>query len=136
MLSDLRGILQDECQVDLERPVLVAVSGGADSLCISEFMLQEGYSVVVSHFDHKLRPDSAADAEVVSNYAQSRGLRFILGEEDVPARVVQARASVEEAARNARYQFLFKSAQEIGAQAVWEACPTAGCQTPGMLKYL
>jgi tRNA(Ile)-lysidine synthase len=135
MLSDLRGILQGECQVDLERPVLVAVSGGADSLCISEFMLQEGYSVVVSHFDHKLRPDSAADAEVVSNYAQSRGLRFILGEEDVPARVVQAQESVEEAARNARYQFLFKSAQEIGAQAVVVG-HTANDQVETVLMHL
>ncbi|MBK5107329.1 MAG: tRNA lysidine(34) synthetase TilS [Anaerolineales bacterium] len=118
MLSDLRRVLQDECQIDRDRSVLVAVSGGADSLCISEFMQEAGYLVVVAHFDHNLRTDSAVDAEFVRSYAQQRGVRFIFGQGDVKARVKQAQETVEEAARNARYQFLFATAEEIGAQAV------------------
>ena len=118
MLDNLHTILQDECQIDKNGEVLVAVSGGADSLCISEFMFEAGFTTIVAHFDHKLRPDSGADAEAVRNYAESRGLRSIFGEEDVKARLEQKQESVEEAARNARYQFLFESAEALGARAV------------------
>jgi tRNA(Ile)-lysidine synthase len=118
MLSNLAKILQDECQIDFERPVLVAVSGGADSLCIAEFMIQAGYQVVVAHFDHKLRSDSGADANFVRNYSKQRDIHCISGSGDIAAIVKEEQKSVEEAARNARYTFLFKSAEEIDAQAV------------------
>ena len=118
MLSDMRRVLQDECQIEPDRAILVAVSGGADSLCISEFMHEDGFPLVVAHFDHNLRPESANDAEFVRRYAQQRGVRFIFGQGDVKARVKQTQETVEEAARNARYQFLFATAEEIGAQAV------------------
>jgi len=114
----MRRVLQDECQIDRDRAILVAVSGGADSLCISEFMHEDGYPLVVAHFDHNLRPDSSLDAEFVRRYAHQRGMRFMFGQGDVKARVKQAQETVEEAARNARYQFLFATAEEIGAQAV------------------
>ena len=81
MLNYLTRVLQDECQIDLEKPVLVAISGGADSLSIADFMFEAGYQVVAAHFDHKLRQDSGADAEFVRDYAGSKGLRFIFGEE-------------------------------------------------------
>jgi tRNA(Ile)-lysidine synthase len=118
MLSDLTRILGDDCLIDPGRPVLVGVSGGADSLCVSDFLDQNGYSVVVAHFDHKLRRESSAEAEIVRNYAQSHDLQFILGEGDVRVRVEQKGESVEEAARNERYRFLFQSADDIQAQAV------------------
>ena len=114
----MRRVLQDECQIESDRAILVAVSGGPDSLCISEFMHEDGFPLVVAHFDHNLRPESANDAEFVRRYAQQRGVRFIFGQGDVKARVKQTQETVEEAARNARYQFLFATAEEIGAQAV------------------
>lgn len=118
MLSKLGRILQEECQIDPHRPVLVGVSGGADSLCIAEFMHASGYPLIVAHFDHKLRPDSAADAKSVANFARQRGLNFVVGQGDVSARAERSRETIEEAARAARYQFLFEAAAECDAQAV------------------
>jgi tRNA(Ile)-lysidine synthase len=118
MLSDLSRILREECQIDPHKPVLVGVSGGADSLCIAEFMHEAGYSLIVAHFDHKLRPDSAADAESVGDYARRKGLRYITGQGDVKARAEKSRETIEEAARISRYNFLFKSAEDNDAQAV------------------
>jgi tRNA(Ile)-lysidine synthase len=118
MLSELIKILQDECQIAFEQPTLVAVSGGADSLCLADFMHQNGYSLVVAHFDHKLRPESSSEANFVKEFAHKRGLQFVLGEEKVSARVKEGITSIEEAARNARYDFLFQCAEEIHAQAV------------------
>jgi len=118
MLSNLKKILQDECQIGFERPTLVAVSGGADSLCVADFLHQHGYSLVVAHFDHKLRPGSSSEANIVKEFAQQRDLQFVLGEEEVRARIKEGVTSVEEAARNARYEFLFRYAEELHAQAV------------------
>lgn len=118
MLSDLGRILQEECQLDPLRPVLVGVSGGADSLCIAEFMHEAGYSLIVAHFDHKLRPDSATDAEAVGDYARQKGLRYVTEQGDVKVRAEKSRETIEEAARMARYKFLFESAEDNEAQAV------------------
>ena len=118
MLSDPAKILQDECQFDHEQPILVGVSGGADSLCVLDLLDQNGYPVVVAHFDHKLRPESSAEADIVRNFAQSRGFQFILDDGDVQARAEQEQESLEEAARKARYRFLFQCAEDLNAQAV------------------
>ena len=135
MLNSMIRVLQDECQIDLDKPVLVAVSGGADSLSVADFMFEVGYQVVVAHFDHKLRQDSGADAEFVRNYAELKGLGFIFGEGDVKEIVKQEQESVEAAARNARYQFLFKSAELISAQAVVVG-HTANDQVETVLMHL
>jgi tRNA(Ile)-lysidine synthase len=118
MLSKLGKILQEECQIDRHRMVLVGVSGGADSLSIAEFMHEAGYPLIVAHFDHKLRADSAADAESVGNFAGQRGLQFVVGQGDVREQAAGSRETIEEAARAARYQFLFDAAAESDAQAV------------------
>ncbi|MGE5559629.1 MAG: ATP-binding protein, partial [Chloroflexota bacterium] len=58
--------------------VLVAVSGGPDSLALLAVMRQLAPALqlrlAVAHLDHGLRPDSAADAEFVAALAQAAGL--------------------------------------------------------------
>lgn len=86
--------------------VAVAVSGGADSLCLlhillelrSEFALQ----LSVVHVDHNLRgPESQADAEFVHKSAQQLGLPFHFRKLDLHPR----RGNLEQEARRARYGF-------------------------------
>jgi tRNA(Ile)-lysidine synthase len=114
----LRVVLQEECRVNPALPVLVGVSGGPDSLCLLDVLHRLEYRVIVAHFDHCLRPDSAQDAVQVQQVAESLGLPFILGKEDVGAFAQTERLSLEEAARKARYRFLFAQARHYGAQAV------------------
>jgi len=118
MLENLKQILQDECQLDLDRPVVVGVSGGPDSLCALDVLDRGGYPLIVAHFNHKLRSAADADAVTIQHLANRRDLRFMLGEGEVGARAEQENESIEEAARNERYRFLFNCAEEVGAQAV------------------
>ena len=118
MLENLKQILQDECQLDLDRPVVVGVSGGPDSLCALDVLDRSGYPVIVAHFNHKLRSEADADAVTIQHLANQRDLRFMLGEGEVGVRAEQESESIEEAARNERYCFLFNCAEEVGAQAV------------------
>jgi tRNA(Ile)-lysidine synthase len=118
MLENLNQILREECQLDPAKPILVGVSGGPDSLCTLDVLERCGYSPVVAHFNHKLRPEADAESEVIRQLAEKRNLPFIKGEIDVRTLAEKGHQSIEEAARNARYRFLFTTADRVVAQAV------------------
>jgi tRNA(Ile)-lysidine synthase len=63
--------------------------------------------MTVAHFDHGIRPDSAADAAFVAGLAKLRGLPFISKREELGAK------ASEEQARKARYDFLFQEARRL-----------------------
>lgn len=135
MIERLRRILQEDWQLDPGRPLLVGVSGGPDSLSLMDILNRLGYSVVIAHFNHQLRPESGDEAEYVRELADQRGLRFLLGEEDVAQYAKTNHLSIEEAARTMRYRFLFDWASQIRAQAVAVA-HTADDQVETVLMHL
>ena len=97
--------------------VLVAVSGGADSVALLHLLLalsaELSLSLHVLHVDHGLRPDSARDADFV------RGLAARLGVPADVARVtVPAGGSLEAGARAERYAALEAHARRLGAQRI------------------
>jgi tRNA(Ile)-lysidine synthase len=85
-----------------DRPTLdCAVSGGADSLALLVLACHRGRPVSAVHVDHGLRPDSAADADVVADAARRFGAGF------VSHRVqVDHGPNLEARARAARYAVL------------------------------
>lgn len=98
--------------------ILVAVSGGADSLALLHFLHGQGFPLLVASFDHQLRPHAAEEVAYVSNIALGLGLPFASGSGDVSGHAAAHGLSVEEAARELRYRFLFEQARKAGAQAV------------------
>ena len=102
--------------------ILVAVSGGPDSTALLEILiaLRPDYDLDlhVAHLNHMLRPDAADDAEFVRALAGERGLPVIVESVDVPALVKSRKLSVEEAARNARREFLLRTAEAAHAQRI------------------
>jgi len=77
-----------------------------------------GYHTIVAHFNHKLRPDSDTDANIVEQTAARLNLASIIESGDVRAYAEAEKLSVEEAARILRYRFLMKQAHRLSAQAV------------------
>jgi len=118
MLENIETILRDHCKLTKDRPIIVGVSGGPDSLCLMEFLRQTGYKITVAHFNHKLRPESDADANLVEQTATRLTIPFIVNDGDVRAYARNENLSIEEAARDLRYRFLFEQARRINAQAV------------------
>jgi tRNA(Ile)-lysidine synthase len=97
--------------------IIVAVSGGADSLCLLHVLHQlcgngpharyPGVQLHVAHLNHMLRGEASfQDAASIEQLATSWGLAVTSGEIDVPALARAERRSLEEAARTARYRFL------------------------------
>ncbi|NCU29681.1 tRNA lysidine(34) synthetase TilS [Candidatus Saccharibacteria bacterium] len=90
--------------------LIVAVSGGIDSVVLLDELARSGrYQLIVAHFDHGMRQDSAADARFVAGLAKRHNLKFESRREEL------GKAN-EELARSRRYQFLFEIADEHGAR--------------------
>ena len=118
MLDKIESILRDECRLVKDRPIIVGVSGGPDSLCLMEVLRQAGYPIIVAHFNHQLRPEADHDANAVKSTASRLMLASIIDGADVPTYARNEKLSIEEAARNLRYLFFFRLAHERNAQAV------------------
>src|SRR3972149_524452 len=115
MLENIASILHDQCGLQKNRPTVVGVSGGPDSLCLMYALHQAGYSLSVAHFDHRLRLESGAEARAVEDAAARLKVPFNLGSEDVRVYAEKNKLSIEEAARQLRYEFLFDQARRAGA---------------------
>jgi tRNA(Ile)-lysidine synthase len=100
--------------------LVVGVSGGPDSLALLHMLrgLFNGAALHATHLDHGIRPSSAGEAKFVAELAGSWGIPFLVKRVDVPDLAAHRGWSLEEAARNARYEFLAETAQEVGAQIV------------------
>ncbi len=111
-----------EAEVTADRSVLVAVSGGTDSMTALDAMqaigAEGGPRVIACHFNHQMRgAESDMDEDYVRSAAESRGLTYIGDSADVATYAKDHRLSVEDAARRLRYGFLGRVAHSENAQA-------------------
>jgi len=92
---------------------VVAVSGGVDSVVLLDLLVKKPkLELVVAHFDHGIREDSAEDRKLVQKLAKHYELPVVyrsgkLGQD-----------ASEATAREARYKFLRQIKEEQGAKAI------------------
>ena len=103
------------------KPLVVAVSGGADSLCLLDLLKDSGLSLIPAHFDHQLREVSSQQAAQLLELLSDWGFQGELGSQDVGLFAKTNKMGIEEAARVCRYTFLMSLAEKQGAQAVLTA---------------
>lgn len=135
MLDHLQEVLRTKCQLHPSMPTLVGVSGGPDSLCLWDALRCLGYPTIVAHYNHGLRPEADEEAERVRQVAATAGVPFVLEQAKVAEIAKRESRSLEEAARVARYVFLFTQAQRFSVQAVAVA-HTADDQVETVLMHL
>jgi len=103
--------------------VLVALSGGPDSVCLlhalEEVRSRRSLTICVAHFNHRLRgKDSERDARFVKKLADHKGFAFVASSADVGAFAEEHKLSIEDAGRQMRYEFLLRAARSLGANKV------------------
>jgi tRNA(Ile)-lysidine synthase len=135
MLARFPTTMQSDCGLVPDRPILVGVSGGPDSLCLLDILRRLDYQVIVAHLDHSLRPESTFEANAVQRFAESFGAICVVEQHNISQYAEGHGLSVEEAARRVRYRFLFKQAQLYQAQAV-AVGHTADDQVETVLMHL
>jgi len=123
MLDRIKNTIDKKRLIRRGDKVLVCVSGGADSMALLRVLLElqrhYGVKLVVAHLDHMIRGrSSAADANFVKKCAARLGLPFIYEKSDVRKTARGSKASLEEAARETRYDFYARAAERAGANKI------------------
>ncbi len=103
--------------------IIVGVSGGPDSLCLlhllSNLRAEFDLTLSVAHLNHQLRgSDAQADADFVREIATRWQLPVRVETCDVRTLASHRKQSIEEAARQIRYGFLWRFAAEVGANKI------------------
>ncbi|MGQ9869744.1 tRNA lysidine(34) synthetase TilS [Leptodesmis sp.] len=105
----LHQILKDRNLLPLGQRILIAVSGGQDSLCLAKLLLdlqsRWSWELAIAHCDHRWRSDSAANADFVHTLAQSWQLPYY-------QQTATVELTSEAAARTWRYESLAAIAQQ------------------------
>ena len=92
---------------------VIAVSGGVDSVVLLDLLTQlPGVGLIVAHYDHGIRGDSAEDRRLVQKLAKDYNLPFVYDEGHL------GKDASEATARKSRYTFLHTVRKQSGAQAI------------------
>lgn len=87
-------------------PLLIAVSGGVDSMVLWDLCVQKGFAVEILHANFRLRgKESEADEQFVQQMGKSYGCKVWSKRFDTNAYALRNRVSVQVAARELRYQW-------------------------------
>jgi len=116
-LDEIRAVIRRYDLLAAGDVVLVAVSGGADSVALlaalRELKGELGIEVVAAHLDHRLRgAESDEDRAFVERLASTLDVRVDVEATDVPA------GNLEAEARRVRYAFLERAASRLGATKI------------------
>ncbi|HCT84955.1 MAG TPA: tRNA lysidine(34) synthetase TilS [Candidatus Margulisbacteria bacterium] len=106
-----------------DKKLLIAVSGGADSVCLLDIFVQvrEQYhlDLFVAHFNHMLRgEDSDRDAVFVKELCEKYNIPVFIATFDVAAFAKENKYSLEEAARIKRYNFFSEVAEYTSVRTI------------------
>jgi tRNA(Ile)-lysidine synthase len=120
MVARVRGTIERRSMLKGGETVVVAVSGGPDSLTLLHVLARLRPSLDlalhVAHFDHRLRASSGGDAAFVARAAERLGLPATVRAASTTDRLPGT--SPEESARERRYAFLQEVADAAGAHRI------------------
>ncbi len=117
LLQRVAGEIQNRRLLSRENKILVAVSGGADSMVLLHLLnslaQKNRWQISVAHFNHHLRGRASdADEKLVRQTAKKMRLNFFSGGADVKLLAAESKNSIEMAARKLRHEFLARVACE------------------------
>jgi tRNA(Ile)-lysidine synthase len=123
LTSKVKQTVERFCMLKPGDRVVVAVSGGPDSVCLLSVLqaLAKDLNLVlhVAHLDHLFRgKESADEALFVAGLAEKLGIPATIGKIDVPAFCRERGLSSQEGARTARYDFFSRVVEATRASRI------------------
>jgi len=104
---------------DNKSKILLAISGGIDSVCLADLLIRSGYNVEFAHCNFKLRDEESDQDEIfVSDLAKKYKTRFHYISFDTNKYALSNKLSIQMAARELRYQWFEKVRREIYADYI------------------
>ncbi len=118
----VRKTIQQYKMLQPGEKVIVAVSGGPDSMALLHILweIRENLeiSLVAGHLNHGLRPEAEKEKSFVCNVASQLGIPFHWKKADVRGHQQARNLSLQEAAREIRYEFLLAASRKYGATKI------------------
>lgn len=109
-LIKIRRFIKEKELLEMGDRVLVALSGGADSvvLLVSLLCLRDEYSLEVEafHLNHNIRDEAKRDENFCRQLCNDFGVRLHVYSRDIPKEVKESKISEELAGRHARYEIM------------------------------
>ena len=123
MLEQVKALTTEYDMFPRGGKVLCAVSGGADSMCLLHlaWSMAEagGFQVAAAHYHHGMRGAAAdADAAFVETFCKERNIPCVVERGDVYGQAQRLGLEVEETGRRLRYEFLRRTAEELGCNRI------------------
>ena len=123
MLEQVKALTTEYDMFPRGGKVLCAVSGGADSMCLLHlaWSMAEagGFQVAAAHYHHGMRGEAAdADAAFVETFCKERNIPCVVERGDVYGQAQRLGLGVEETGRRLRYEFLRRTAEELGCNRI------------------
>jgi tRNA(Ile)-lysidine synthase len=114
LLQRFKAYLKEECFVSSDTPLLLAVSGGIDSVVLGSLCKEANYRFHIAHVNFQLRgKESERDESFVRNLAAVWKVPFHMISVDTHQYAVKNKCSIQEAARKLRYNWFEKLIAEL-----------------------
>ena len=118
-INTVRRFIDQKSLLNKDSHVLVALSGGADSVCLLLVLAKLQYTVTAVHCNFRLRgEESQRDENFVRDLCLKNGIKLYVRSFDTHQYAVQNKISIEMAARDLRYAYFEQLRTEIGADAI------------------
>lgn len=119
MHRKVRRYIEKKGVLDESDKIIVAISGGADSVALLHVLERLGYNIEAVHCNFHLRgEESLRDEDFVRSLCERMNVRLTVAHFDTNAYAAQKKISIEMAARELRYDFFEDVRKERGASAI------------------
>ncbi len=116
---NVQKILEGKCGLSLHQPILVAVSGGADSMVLIHLLKNRRINISVAHCNFNLRgEESDGDQRLVEEYCEQHEVKLYVKSFDTNHYAKENKVSIEMAARELRYGWFNKLIDEYQFEAL------------------
>ncbi len=105
MLSTVEKTILKHCMINESDKILVAFSGGCDSVSLCLALMELGFDFAVAHVNHMIRKEAEHDEDFVVQFAARHNLVCHTTRIDVPLIAKERKISLESAGRMARYDY-------------------------------
>ncbi len=122
MICKVISTIEKHRMLDGVRTVAVGLSGGADSMCLTDILikLKVQYDIIVKavHINHNIRGEEAKrDENHVREYCEKNGIELLVFSEDIPTLSKELGLSEEECGRKVRYECFRRAKCDVIATA-------------------
>lgn len=118
-LTCFKEFVKNNTLFDEDDKILLAVSGGRDSVAMLHLFLEAGFKVGIAHCNFRLRgKESDRDEDFVKTLANNHQIPFHVKSFDTIAYADEHKLSIQMAARELRYHFFFSLQEEHHYQKI------------------